>query len=140
MFDTLLFLHFFGISIGAGTGIYMLALSRHAARNLDQAEARTLMPGVTNTISGVGKLGLLVLIVSGISMTVVMGKSAWSGMFLTKLILVALLVVFLLAMRQLVRRVQVKGDMSAAQLMKRIALLGPALGILIIFTAVLAFH
>ena len=140
MFDTLLFLHFFGISIGAGTGIYMLALSRHAARNLDQAEARTLMPGVTNTISGVGKLGLLVLIVSGITMTVVMGKSVWSSIFLTKLILVVLLMLFLIAMNQLVRRVQVKGDMSAAQLMKKIAPVGPALGILIIFTAVLAFH
>jgi uncharacterized membrane protein len=140
MFDTLLFLHFFGISIGAGTGIYMLALSRHAARNLEQAEVRTLMPGIANTISGVGKLGLLVLIASGMIMTLLMGKSVWSGVFLTKLILVALLIVFLIVINRLARRVQVNGDMSAARVMKKIAVLGPALGMLIIFTAVLAFH
>jgi uncharacterized membrane protein len=140
MFDTLLFLHFFGISIGAGTGIYMLALSRHAARNLEQAEARTLMPGIANTISGVGKLGLLVLIASGMIMTLLMGKSVWSGVFLTKLILVALLIVFLIVINRLATRVQAKGDMSAARVMKKIAVLGPMLGMLIIFTAVLAFH
>ena len=140
MFDTLLFFHFFGISIGAGTGIYMLALSRHAARNLDQAEARTLMPGVANTISGVGKLGLLILILSGVTMAVLMGKPVWSGLFLTKIGLVVLLIAFLFVMNQLARRVHVKGDTSAAMVMKKIAMLGPILGILIIFIAVLAFH
>lgn len=140
MFDTLLFLHFIGISIGAGTGIYMMALSRHAARNLDQAEARTLMPGVANTISGVGKLGLILLIASGITMTLIMGKSVWSGLFLTKMILVALLIVFLVVINKLARRVHVKGDMSAAQVMKKISVLGPTLAMLTIFTAVLAFH
>jgi len=140
MFDTLLFLHFIGISIGAGTGIYMMALSRHAARNLDQAEARTLMPGVANTISGVGKLGLILLIASGITMTLIMGKSVWSGLFLTKMILVALLIVFLVVINKLARRVHVKGDMSAAQVMKKISVLGPMLAMLTIFTAVLAFH
>ena len=140
MFDTLLFLHFIGISIGAGTGIYMMALSRHAARNMDQAEARTLMPGVANTISGVGKLGLILLIASGITMTLIMGKSVWSGLFLTKMILVALLIVFLVVINKLARRVHVKGDMSAAQVMKKISVLGPMLAMLTIFTAVLAFH
>ena len=140
MFDTLLFLHFIGISIGAGTGIYMMALSRHAARNLDQAEARTLMPGVANTISGVGKLGLILLIASGITMTLIMGKSVWSGLFLTKMILVALLIVFLVVINKLARRVHVKGDRSAAQVMKKISVLGPMLAMLTIFTAVLAFH
>lgn len=140
MYDTLLFLHFFGSSIGAGTGFYLLALSRHAARNLDQAEARTLMPGVANTISGVGKLGLLLLLASGIGMALLLGKNVWSGLFLTKLALVALLIVFLVVINTLARRVQGKGDMSAAQMMKKIAMLGPMLAVLIIFTAVLAFH
>lgn len=140
MFDTLLFLHFIGISIGAGTGIYLMALSRHAARNLDLAEARTLMPGIANTISGVGKLGLLLLIASGITMTLLLGKNVWTGLFLAKMVLVALLIVFLVGINYLARRVQAKGDMSAAQVMKKIAMLGPMLAMLIIFTAVLAFH
>jgi len=140
MFDTLLFIHFIGIAIGAGTGIYMMAISRHATRNLDQAEARTLMPGIANTISGVGKLGLILLILSGITMVSLMGKSVWTGIFLTKLALVALLIVFLAVMNHLARRVHGKGDISAAQVMKKIAAVGPALAVLIIFTAVMAFH
>jgi len=50
MFDALLFVHMFGLSIGAGTGVYMLAVSRHAEANLEIAEARTLMPGITGTV------------------------------------------------------------------------------------------
>jgi uncharacterized membrane protein len=140
MFDTLLFLHFFGISIGAGTGVYLLALHRHAARNLEQAEARTLMPGVARAVSGVGKLGLVILLVSGLAMAMMMGKGVLSTMFVTKLILVALLIVFLLVMQHLSKRVQVQGDLSVAGVMKRLAVLGPMLGGLTIFTAVLAFH
>lgn len=140
MYDTLLFLHFFGISIGAGTGIYMLALSRHAAKNLDQAEARTLMPGVARTVSGVGKLGLVILLVTGLAMALMLGKSVLSGMFVTKLILVALLIVFLLVMQYLTSQVQVKRNLSAAGMLKRIAVLGPVLGGMIILLAVLAFH
>lgn len=140
MFDTLLFIHFIGIATGAGTGIYMMALSRHAARNLDQAEARTLMPGVANTITGVGKLGLILLIASGIIMALIMGKSVWTGMFVAKMVLVMLIIAFLVAMNTLARRVHGKGDMSAARVMKKIAVVGPTLAMLTIFTAVLAFH
>ena len=46
MYHLLLFLHFIGVAIGAGTGIYLLALTHHANRHLEQAEARTLIPGV----------------------------------------------------------------------------------------------
>lgn len=140
MYDTLLFLHFFGISIGAGTGIYMLALSRHATRNLDQAEARTLMPGIAGTVSGVGTLGLVLLIVSGLAMALMIGDSVLSSMFLAKMILVALIVVFVMAMHYLAKRVQRKSDLSAAQIMKKLATLGPMLGVLTIFAAVMAFH
>jgi hypothetical protein len=48
--------------------------------------------------------------------------------------------VFLIVINRLATRVQAKGDMSAARVMKKIAVLGPMLGMLIIFTAVLAFH
>ena len=140
MFDTLLFLHFIGISIGAGTGVYMMALARHAAKNMDQAEARTLMPGVVGTISGVGTLGLVLLIASGVAMSAILGNSIYSGMFIAKMVLVAVLVTFVVAMKYLERRVRLGGDMSAARLMKKIAILGPVLGLSTIFTAVMAFH
>ena len=140
MFDTLLFLHFIGISIGAGTGVYMMALARHAAKNLDQAEARTLMPGVVGTVSGVGTLGLVLLLASGVAMSAILGNSIYSGMFIAKMVLVVVLVTFVVVMKYLERRVRIAGDMSAARLMKKIAILGPVLGLSTIFTAVMAFH
>lgn len=140
MLDTLLFLHFVGIAIGAGTGIYMLALSRHAAHHLDQAEARTLIPGVARAISGVGSIGLILLILSGIAMVAIMGGGVWSRLFVAKMVLVALIIAFLAVMNYLGRRAQVKGDTSARTLMKRLSALGPLLAGLTILTAVLAFH
>jgi len=140
MFDTLLFVHFVGLAIGAGTGIYVLALSRHAAVNMDQAEVRTLMPGVVRTISGVGTIGLLLMLLSGVAMVLLLGKPVWNQLFVTKMVLVALLVLFLAVMKHLGRRAQSGGDISARTLMKRIAALGPLLAGLTILAAVLTFH
>ena len=140
MYDTLLFLHFFGISIGAGTGIYLMALSRHATQNLDQAEARTLMPGMTRTISGVGTIGLLMLIASGLLMALMLGKGVLSGMFVTKMVLVGMLVLFVMVMQYLGGKLQQQGDKRIALRMKRISFLGPLLGGSIILIAVMAFH
>jgi len=140
MFDTLLFIHFIGIAIGAGTGVYLMALSRHAAHNLDQAEARTIMPGIVNTISAIGKLGLVLLIISGITMALTMGKTVWTGLFMLKILLVLLLIGFIIVMNALARRANGKGDVAAALAMKRIAVVGPLLAVLTIYTAVQAFH
>jgi len=140
MLDTLLFVHFVGLAIGAGTGIYLLALSRHAAVHMDQAEARTLMPGLVRAISGVGTIGLLLMLLSGLAMVLMLGKPVWSHLFAAKMILVALLVLYLGVMKHLGRRAQAAGGVSARTLMKRIALLGPLLAGLTILTAVQTFH
>ena len=96
MYDTLLFLHFVGVSIGAGTGIYMFALARHAARNLEQAEARTLMPGISATVSRVGDVGLLLLIISGLGMATIIGVGILSEMFIVKMLLVTVIIIFII--------------------------------------------
>ena len=140
MYDTLLFLHFVGISIGAGTGVYMFALARHAARNLEQAEARTLMPGISGTVSRVGDIGLLLLLTSGIGIALIIGRGILSELFIVKMLLVAAIILFIVIMRHLARRAQIKADLKAVQWMRRLGILGPLLGVATILAAVLVFH
>jgi uncharacterized membrane protein len=140
MFNALLILHFFGLSIGAGTSIYLLALARYATKNLEQAEARVLVPGIAGAISLVGNIGLVLLLGSGVSMIVMLGAGAMSAMFEVKMLLVALIVVFVATMNYLAHRVRHQQDNSAARLMQKLKFLGPLLGISTIMAAVLAFH
>jgi uncharacterized membrane protein len=140
LYKTLLLLHLFGLTIGAGTGIYLAAIGRHAARNLDQAEARTLIPGVNGAISKVGTVGLAVLLVSGIGLAMMMGPAVISTLFLVKMSLVAAIVVFVGTMQVLARRTRRLGDTAAAATMRKISPLGPVLAILTLMAAVGAFH
>jgi uncharacterized membrane protein len=140
MYKVLLFLHFFGISIGAGTGIYLLSLRQYATLNLEPAEARTLMPGVAGAISRIGNLGLVLLIISGLGMFYLVGSGIISTVFLVKMALIFLLVLFVLLMNRLARRVATKGDLTAAKTMQRLVPFGPLLGVLIILAAVMTFH
>jgi len=136
----LLVLHMIGLSIGAGTGIYIAAVTRHAARNLDQAEARALLPGVNGAISGVGTVGLALLVISGIGMAVILGPAAITTVFVLKMVFVALIAVFVAAMGLLARRARKSGDAGAAATMRRIGPIGPALALLTMAAAVGAFH
>jgi len=140
MYDLLLFLHFFGVAIGAGTGFYMLAVHKHAARNLDQAEARTIMPGIAAAISRVGTIGLTLLIISGVGMALIMGTAALTTWFAFKMLLVVLIVGFVVTMKRLAGRVQRNGDLQAASRMKKLGIAGPVLGTLTILVAVSVFH
>jgi len=140
MYDLLLFLHFFGVAIGAGTGFYMLAVHKHAARNLDQAEARTIMPGIAAAISRVGTIGLTLLIISGVGMALIMGSAALTTWFVFKMLLVVLIVGFVVTMKRLAGRVQRNGDLQAASRMKKLGIAGPVLGTLTILVAVSVFH
>ncbi|MCI0507791.1 MAG: hypothetical protein L0Z73_17005 [Gammaproteobacteria bacterium] len=117
----------------------MHALKRHAAENLDQAEARTLMPGVAGAISRVGNLGLVLLIISGAGMGWMLGGNLLSSMFIIKMLLVALIVLFVIAMNYLAVFARA-GNAAAAQLMAKLGYVGPVLGMLTIVTAVAAFH
>jgi hypothetical protein len=139
-YKTLLLLHMFGLTIGAGTGIYLAAIGRHAARNLDQAEARTLIPGVNGAISKVGTVGLALLLASGIGLAMMRGPAVINTLFLVKMSLVAAIVVFVGTMQVLARRTRRAGDTAAAATMNKIGPLGPVLAILTLVAAVGAFH
>ena len=129
----------FGLSIGAGTSIYLAAVARHAARNLDQAESRTLIPGVNGAISKVGSIGLALLILSGLGMAEMMGLSALGTAFWIKMALVAAIVVYVGSMQVLARRVR-GGDLSAVTTMNTVKPAGPLLVLLTLTAAVVAFH
>lgn len=140
MYIIMLYLHMIGLTIGAGTGVYLAAVNRHAARNLDQAEARTLIPGVNGVISRVGTIGLGLLLVSGIGMTVIIGPAIFNTMFVAKMALVSGIVLFVGSMQILARRVRRHGDARAAATMRKIGPLGPVLAALTLAAAVGAFH
>jgi len=140
LYKTLLLLHMFGLTIGAGTGIYLAAVGRHAARNLDQAEARTLIPGVNGAISKVGTVGLALLLASGIGLAMMMGPAVINTLFLVKMSLVAAIIVFVGTMQVLARRTRRAGDTAAAATLRKISPLGPVLAILTLVAAVGAFH
>jgi uncharacterized membrane protein SirB2 len=140
LYKTLLILHMVGLSIGAGTGIYIAAVARHATRNLDQAEARTLIPGVNGAISRVGSIGLALLLLSGIGMAAIVGPAALGTAFWIKMALVVLIVAFVGTMQHLSRRTRRSGDAGAAATMKRLGPVGPVLAVLTVIAAVGAFH
>lgn len=140
MYTLWLFLHLVGVSIGAGTGVYLGAVVRHAEKNLEQAEARTLMPGIAGALSRVGDVGLGMLLVSGVMMVVTLGAAGMTSTFWLKMGLVAAIVVYVALMKRWARQVRTAGDVAAARRMKKVSVLGPPLGVLTILAAVLAFN
>lgn len=140
MYTFWLFLHLVGVSIGAGTGIYLGAVARHAEKSLEQAEARTLMPGVAGALSRVGDVGLALLLASGIVMIYTRGTTGLTAMFGLKMGLVAAILVYIGLMKRWARQARTTGDRAAALRMKKVSVLGPQLGVLTILAAVLAFN
>jgi len=140
LYKTLLLLHMFGLTIGAGTGFYVAAIGRYAARNLDQAEARTLIPGVSSAVSRVGAIGLALLLVSGIGLAMIIGPSVFNTAFQIKMALVVLIVAFVGAMHYLGARTRRAGDTRAALMMKKLGPVGPVLAVSTLAAAVVAFH
>ena len=67
-------------------------------------------------------------------------RSVLHGVFLAKLALVLVLVLFVVMMHRLAWRVRSRGDVAAVQTMKSLAMFGPLLAVLIIAAAVMAFH
>jgi uncharacterized membrane protein len=141
MYKTMLVLHFVGLSIGAGTGIYLAALAAYAARHHDPAGAGALMRGAGGAIANVGTFGLALLIVSGLGMIAIIGGTGQFGWaFWVKMALVASIVAYIVAMKRLARRAQTQPSPRVGQRLKQLRPFGPALGVATIALAVLAFH
>lgn len=135
-----LFMHLTGVSIGAGTGIYMAAVAHYGNKNLEQAEARTLMPGIAGALSRVGDVGLALLLVSGVMMVFARGTANMTAAFWVKMVLVAAIVIYVMLIKRWARQARTTGNRMAAQRMNKVKVLGPPLGVLTILAAVLAFN
>lgn len=137
----MLITHFIGLSIGAGTGIYMAALSAYAAKLQDKAAAKAVMPGPGGAVSGVGVTGLALLLLSGVGMVFIDNVAAqWDWAFRIKMVLVGLIIIHVANMHRLAARAKRETTPQAAFTMKKLAPLGPILGVLTIIAAVMAFQ
>jgi uncharacterized membrane protein len=141
MNKTLLIFHFLGLSIGAGTGIYMAALSAYAAKMADKAAAKAVMLGPGDVISKVGTVGLVLLLISGAGMVALNdGVAKWGSIFLIKMALVLTLVIYVVSMKWLAARAKQETVPKAAFTMRKLGPVGPLLAVCTIGAAVLAFQ
>lgn len=140
-YDALLFLHMVGLAMAVGTGFAMWMLGK-ASAGLDD-DARTAFMLRTFAVSKVGSVGLLLLIITGITMLVMrfeglmaMGGGALHGKFTLVAIQIGLLGFLQVSMAKAKRA-------GGGPLMARISKVGVAMlvnGLLIVLAAVLAFH
>lgn len=141
MCETLLILHFLGLSISAGTGVYMAAMSNFAVKNLEPAQLKPLMLGFGGAISNVGTIGLLILVASGLGLLANVGDlSAIDFFFWIKMGLVVLIITYVATMRSLANKAEKEMGPASMLTMKKLSPMGLALSALTVGAAVVAFH
>lgn len=142
MQDTLLILHFVGLSLGVGTSFAMMRLGM-ALKEAPPAE-RGLVMKYALSISKNGGIGLGLLLLTGLGMLFTRGVStvfaSGGPAFHVKLLLVVILSGLLGYSQVLIKRMRERQDAAAAATMQKI---GPVMlftGLAIVICAVLAFH
>ncbi len=145
MYDFILILHFLGLAMGAGTSFYMLGLALHSRRLKDPEAAKKIMLGAGGTISGVGLLGLILLLASGyfllLQSDIDINTLNWA--FWMKMVMVAAILFYTVTMKVFAikaKRREGEEGIAAMKKMKRFALIGPFFAFLVISFAVLAFR
>jgi uncharacterized membrane protein len=138
---TLLFIHFIGLAMGVGTGFANLALGM-TMKDLPPDE-RVKVALRNLVLSRNGSIGLLLLLLSGIGMTLSRGLAAtfaWGGpAFHAKLTLVVLMIGTLGYMQMLIARVKRENGGPAMAKLPVVGRVMFFLGIATILAAVIAF-
>lgn len=141
MYETLLFLHFIGLALGVGTGFANLALGM-ALKDLPPEE-RTKAALRNLVLAKNGSYGLLLLLLSGIGMTLLRGVSAtfaWGGgAFHAKLTLVVIMIGVLGYMQALIARAKRENGGPALAKLPQVGKIMLPLGIGVVLAAVIAF-
>ena len=142
MYEFWIFLHFFGLAIGAGTPIYMMAIARQARKSGDPAVVKTAITTSGKAVTMVGAIGLTLLIISGVVMAGNLGPAITQlGLpFTLKMVGVVLIVIFLGTIKVLIRKASQEEGMQSMGLIRKIAPVGPLLSIGVILLAVLSFN
>jgi len=131
--------------MGAGTSFYMLGLALHARRLKDPEAAKKIMLGAGAAITGVGLLGLILLLASGYFLLMQSGIEIktlnWA--FWMKMAMVVAILIYTVMMKVFAIKAKSReGEegIAAMKKMKRFAPIGPFLAFLVISFAVLAFN
>ena len=142
MHELWLFLHFFGLAIGAGTPVYMMAIARQARQSGDPVLVKTIMTSAGSTVATVGAIGLTLLILSGLMLAANLGPAIGhlGTTFAAKMVLVVLIFIFLATVKILLKKARQQEGMSALGTLRKIAPVGPVLSVLVILMAVLTFN
>ncbi|VAW84452.1 hypothetical protein MNBD_GAMMA17-170 [hydrothermal vent metagenome] len=145
MHDFILILHFLGLTIGAGTSFYMLGLALHARRLKNPEAAKKIMLGAGAAISGIGLMGLILLLASGYFLLMQPGVdiNTLNWAFWMKMAMVAAILFYTVMMKIFAikaKRREGEEGIAAMKKMKRFAAIGPFLTFLVISFAVLAFR
>jgi hypothetical protein len=139
-FDILLIVHLAGLMMGAGGGLGSTIAMRHAL-SLPPEQAAPIR-GLGPSLAHLSSLGLVLMLVSGVSMFFIKYNGDFGGMpvmFHVKLLFVATLTIAAILIELTYAQVK-KGNVKAAGNLPR---LGPMAGIsslLAVIFAVLAFH
>jgi hypothetical protein len=141
VYTTLLFFHFIGLAMGVGTGFANLALGM-TMKDLPPEERPKV--AIRNLVlARNGSIGLLLLLLSGIGMTLTRGLAAtfaWGGpAFHVKLTLVVLMIGSLGYMQMLIARVKRENGGPALAKLPVIGRVMFFLGISTVLAAVIAF-
>jgi uncharacterized membrane protein len=141
VYELLLFIHFVGLAMGVGTGFANLALGLAMKDVPPEERAKVALRNLV--LSKNGSIGLLLLIVSGVGMTLMRGVGAtfaWGGpAFHAKLTLVVLFIGVFGYMQMLTARAKREGGGPALAKMPVIGRVMFFLGIAIVAAAVIAF-
>ncbi|MCF6324096.1 MAG: hypothetical protein L3J89_07225 [Gammaproteobacteria bacterium] len=145
MYDFILILHFLGLTMGAGTSFYLLGLALHVRRIKDPEVAKKIMLGAGAAISGVGLIGLILLLASGyfLLMQSGIGINTLNWAFWVKMAMVVAILFYTVMMKILTikaKRKEGEAGIAAMKKMKRFTAIGPFLTFLVISFALLAFR
>lgn len=139
MRDFMLIMHFIGLTMALGTGFANLFLGI-ASSKLEPAERGKFMSN-TMILMRMGHIGLGLLLLSGFYlMTPFWNALGEMPILITKLFLVALLVIMVSIITVLARKARQQGNPAMLMKLKPFGMLNFFIGITIVVLAVLSFH
>ena len=139
MREFFLVLHFIGLAMAVGTGFANLFLGA-AAANLEPAE-RGMFMARTTILVRMGQTGLALLLISGFYLITPYWKVLSDyPTLIAKLVLVAILTVFVIVISLKTRKALNQNDPSQLAKLKPLGMLTLLTGIVIIILAALTFH
>jgi len=135
----LLTAHFIGLCIGVGAALSNALLSYYLTCKHKGDISADTQGAIAHYLFRLGTTGLVLLVVSGLLLVIVEHPPiTWSSLFWLKLFVVSVLVALVYYAKQLLNESPPRT--RAVILLTRIRILSPALSLLIIMLAVLAFQ